>query len=48
MNSCNWIITPNDRLRAKYRKGGIYRPSLSKRINNKYVFPILLSPKSTN
>ena len=48
INSCNWIITPKDRLHAKYRKGGIYRLSLSKRIHNKYVFPILLRPKSTN
>ena len=48
INSCNWIITPKDRLRPTYRKGGIYRLSLSKRIHNKYVFPILLMPKSTN
>ena len=48
INSCNWIITPKDRLRPKYTKGGICRLSLSKRIHNKYVFPILLRPKSTN
>ena len=48
INCCNWIITPKDRLRANYRKGGICRLSLSKRINNKYVFPILFRPKSTN
>ena len=48
INSSNWVITPKDRLHVQYRKDGIVRLSLSKRINNKYVFAILLSSKSTN
>ena len=48
INSCNWIITPKDRLHTKYRKGGILRLSLSKEFTINMSFPILLRPKSTN
>ena len=48
INSCNWVITPKDRLHHHYTKGGNHRLSLLKRLGNKYVYPIWLRPEFIN
>lgn len=48
INSCNWVITPKDRLHHHYTKGGNHRLSLLKRLANKYVYPIRLRPEFIN